>query len=392
MFNDYYGLSGRAFQLTPDPAFYFESLTHRKALSYLSYGLAQGEGFVVITGEVGAGKSTLVAHLMATIDPARLTAAQIVTSKLDAEELVHVVAQAFGLIVDGHDKASALGAIEAFLHDEARAGRRCLLVVDESQNLQLDALEELRMLSNFQLGAHPLLQTLLLGQPEFRETIQAHPQLEQLRQRVIAAHHLDAMERDEVQTYIEHRLKCVGWEGNPAFDQRVFAELYEASGGVPRRINQICNRLMLLGAVEQRTRIDGAMLSQVLEELELDGTLQLKKIERPANAVAMAGSDASSTAAIPVDAVALAQVQTLLAERDAQIAELQQAVIELANEREASGEASQSALGRTEAMDLLEAKFAALESKMLEQERTIRHTLTMLIEWIEADDASRAAA
>ena len=249
MFNDFYGLTGRPFQLTPDPAFYFESLTHRKALSYLSYGLAQGEGFVVITGEVGAGKSTLVAHLMATIDPARLTAAQIVTSKLDGEELVHVVAQAFGLIVDGHDKASALGAIEAFLHDEARAGRRCLLVVDESQNLSLEALEELRMLSNFQLGSHPLLQTLLLGQPEFRDLIQDHPQLEQLRQRVIAAHHLDAMELAEVQPYIEHRLKCVGWTGNPKFDQRVYTELFEASGGVPRRINQICNRLMMLGAV-----------------------------------------------------------------------------------------------------------------------------------------------
>lgn len=388
MFNDYYGLSGRAFQLTPDPAFYFESLTHRKALSYLSYGLAQGEGFVVITGEVGAGKSTLVAHLMATIDPARLTAAQIVTSKLDAEELVHVVAQAFGLIVEGHDKASALGAIEAFLHDEARAGRRCLLVVDESQNLLLDALEELRMLSNFQLGAHPLLQTLLLGQPEFRETIQAHPQLEQLRQRVIAAHHLEAMERDEVQPYIEHRLKCVGWDGNPAFDQRVFAELFEASGGVPRRINQICNRLMLLGAVEQRTRIDGAMLSQVLEELELDGTLQLKKIERTPDPAAHVVAAAQT----PVDGVALAHVQTLLGERDAQIAELQQAVIELANEREASAGAPLGDGTRDEAMRLLEAKFGALEAKMLEQERTIRHTLTMLIEWIEADDASRAAA
>lgn len=387
MFNDYYGLSGRAFQLTPDPAFYFESLTHRKALSYLSYGLAQGEGFVVITGEVGAGKSTLVAHLMATIDPARLTAAQIVTSKLDAEELVHVVAQAFGLIVDGHDKASALGAIEAFLHDEARAGRRCLLVVDESQNLLLDALEELRMLSNFQLGAHPLLQTLLLGQPEFRETIQAHPQLEQLRQRVIAAHHLEAMERDEVQSYIEHRLKCVGWEGNPAFDQRVFAELYEASGGVPRRINQICNRLMLLGAVEQRTRIDGAMLSQVLEELELDGTLQLKKIERKA------AVEAAAAPTVVADGVGLEQLQALLSDRDAQIAELQQAVIELANEREAStGSAVPGDPARDDAMRLLEAKFAALEAKMLEQERTIRHTLTMLIEWIEADDASRAAA
>ncbi|MCZ8017438.1 XrtA/PEP-CTERM system-associated ATPase [Novosphingobium sp.] len=402
MFNDFYGLTGRPFQLTPDPAFYFESLTHRKALSYLSYGLAQGEGFVVITGEVGAGKSTLVAHLMATIDPARLTAAQIVTSKLDGEELVHVVAQAFGLIVDGHDKASALGAIEAFLHDEARAGRRCLLVVDESQNLQFEALEELRMLSNFQLGAHPLLQTLLLGQPEFRDTIQGHPQLEQLRQRVIAAHHLEAMELGEVQPYIEHRLKCVGWTGNPQFDQRVFTELYEASGGVPRRINQICNRLMMLGAVEQRTRIDGAMLSQVLDELEIDGTLQLKRpapqvapqpaaVEAPsaARVAANAAPFAAPVAPTEVAGVALAHLQAMLAERDAQIAELQQAVIELANEQEAA--APQQGVS-ADVVAALENRFEALEAKMIEQERTIRHTLTMLIEWIEAEDADRAAA
>ena len=394
MFNDFYGLTGRPFQLTPDPTFYFESLTHRKALSYLSYGLAQGEGFVVITGEVGAGKSTLVAHLMATIDPARLTAAQIVTSKLDGEELVHVVAQAFGLIVDGHDKASALGAIEAFLHDEARAGRRCLLVVDESQNLELEALEELRMLSNFQLGAHPLLQTLLLGQPEFRDTIQEHPQLEQLRQRVIAAHHLDAMELGEVQPYIEHRLKCVGWEANPKFDQRVFTELFEASGGVPRRINQICNRLMMLGAVDQRNRIDGAMLSSVLEELELDGTLQLPKpVPKPETVVQPEASPAPSSgpAAIPVDVVALSQLQAMLAERDAQIAELQQAVIELANEHEGAGPAAVE-IGQGAAFAALEAKLNGIEAKMFEQERTIRHTLTMLIEWIEADDANRVAA
>ncbi len=389
MFNDFYGLTGRPFQLTPDPTFYFESLTHRKALSYLSYGLAQGEGFVVITGEVGAGKSTLVAHLMATIDPARLTAAQIVTSKLDGEELVHVVAQAFGLIVDGHDKASALGAIEAFLHDEARAGRRCLLVVDESQNLELEALEELRMLSNFQLGAHPLIQALLLGQPEFRDTIQEHPQLEQLRQRVIAAHHLDAMELAEVQPYIEHRLKCVGWNSNPKFDQRVFTELFEASGGVPRRINQICNRLMMLGAVDQRSRIDGAMLSQVLEELELDGTMPLSRpAAKPEELVAAV---IAAPAPPPVDAVALAQLQSMLAERDAQIAELQQAVIELANEQEAAP-ASAGDPAHGSALAAVEAKLSQFEAKMLEQERTIRHTLTMLIEWIEADDASRAAA
>ena len=396
MFDDFYGLKGRPFQLTPDPAFYFESLTHRKALSYLGYGLAQGEGFVVITGEVGAGKSTLVAHLMSTIDPSRLTAAQVVTSKLDGEELVHVVAQAFGLLIEGHDKATALGAIEGFLHEEARTGRRCLLIIDESQNLSIGALEELRMLSNFQLGSHPLLQTLLLGQPEFRETLLEHPQLEQLRQRVIAAHHLDAMESTEVQPYIEHRMKCVGWEGNPAFDQRVFAEIYMASGGVPRRINQIVNRLLLLGAVDQRTRIDGVMLSQVLSELAEDGTLSLlrhaNKAQAPAPAPAPNRTEGAFASKVePADIAAFAQIEAALAERDAQIAELQQAILELANAQDAGGAGS---LDRTNGESCAEVRdrVNALENRMIEQDRTIRHTLTMLIEWIEAGDSQRAAA
>jgi putative secretion ATPase (PEP-CTERM system associated) len=385
MFDDFYGLKGRPFQLTPDAAFYFESLTHRKALSYLSYGLAQGEGFVVITGEVGAGKSTLVAHLMATIDPARLTAAQIVTSKLDGEELVHVVAQAFGLPVEGHDKASALGAIETFLHEEARSGRRCLLVVDESQNLSIEALEELRMLSNFQLGSHPLLQTLLLGQPEFRDTIQDHPQLEQLRQRVIAAHHLDAMEPAEIQPYIEHRMKCVGWNGNPSFDQRVFTELHTASGGVPRRINQIANRLLLLGAVEQRTRIDAAMLANVLEELEQDGTLNLAR--RPPRLEPAPSTQPATDPQPSPDRQLMERLEAALAERDAQIIELQQAVMELANQLEQVRAADRS--GEVAALDH---RIGTLEERLAEQDRTMRHTLSMLIEWIEGDEAARVAA
>ncbi len=393
MFDDFYGLKGRPFQLTPDPAFYFESLTHRKALSYLGYGLAQGEGFVVITGEVGAGKSTLVAHLMATLDPARLTAAQVVTSKLDGEELVHVVAQAFGLAIEGHDKASALGAIESFLHEEARAGRRCLLIVDESQNLSIEALEELRMLSNFQLGSHPLLQTLLLGQPEFRDTLLAHAELDQLRQRVIALHHLEAMEPNEVQPYIEHRMKCVGWQGNPAFDQRVFAEIHTATGGIPRRINQIVNRLLMLGAVDQRTRIDGVMLQQVLAEYSDDGSISLVRPAPPPAAEPVPASvvqQAAPAYAPAQPSVDLQEFEQALAERDAQIAELQQAVIELANAAETPPLHSDTELAATVAA--LGEQISALENRLTEQDRTIRHTLTMLIEWIEADDAQRFAA
>jgi len=395
MFDDFYGLTGRPFQLTPDPTFYFESNTHRKALSYLGYGLAQSEGFIVITGEVGAGKSTLVAHLMATIDAARLTAAQVVTSCLDGEEIVHVVAQAFGLSVEGHDKASALGAIENFLHEEARAGRRCLLIVDESQNLSIDALEELRMLSNFQLGAHPLLQTLLLGQPEFRGKLRDHPGLEQLRQRVIAIHHLDAMEEGELQPYVEHRMGRVGWSGNPAFDEDVFPALHAATGGIPRRVNQIANRLLLLGAVEQHGRIDAAMLQLVLADLGTDGALGLKEqpseaLKSPIEDKPKVVSEVSEAPALPVDVVTQEQVQAALAERDSQIAELQQAVIELANSIEDA-----SAADTAKAQDVAELKeqIEALEGRLAEQERTISHTLTMLIEWVEsADGPPRAVA
>ena len=377
MFDDFYGFTARPFQLTPDPRFYFESGTHRKALSYLGYGMAQGEGFIVITGEVGAGKSTLVAHLMKKVDPEQMTVGQVVTSALDGEELVHVAAQSFGLEVEGHDKASALGAIESFLHDEARAGRRCLLVVDESQNLSVEALEELRMLSNFQLGAHPLLQTLLLGQPEFRRVLAEHSSLEQLRQRVIAAHHLEPMEQGELQPYVEHRLKCVGWDGNPAIDQRVYAEMHAATGGIPRKVNQVMTRLLLLGAVEQRTRIDGAMLSAVLKEMRSDSTFPeaapgpLPKVE----AAAPPG---------PIKHAAYEQERTdgrqkfedMLAQRDSQIAELQQAIVELSGKP--GGESGNE-------------EVAGLRARVEEQEATLRHILTMLIEWFENEEPRRAA-
>ncbi len=399
MFDNYYGLSGKPFQLTPDPDFYFATATHRKAQSYLGYGLAQGEGFIVITGEVGAGKSTLVAHMIANVDPAQMRVAQVVTSKLDEAEIIHVVAQAFGLDIAGHDKASALGAIESHLNAEANAGRNCLLVVDEAQNLSVSALEELRMLSNFQQGNQPLLQTLLLGQPEFRTTLQTHPELEQLRQRVIASHHLGPMEREELEPYLTHRLQHVGWDGNPAFDQRVFLEMYEASGGIPRKVNQIANRVLLLGAVEQRSRIDALMLQSVLKEMQGEsvhaetGSAAAKPVaEKPVEPDAPAEVEAVAEQATKPTAPFAPSFdpqffEDLLAERDAQIAELQQAMVELSEQREqADANAVQPEI------QVLQEQIAKLQASGAEQEQTIRHTLTMLIEWIEGDwDQSKAA-
>ncbi|MFM9935477.1 MAG: XrtA/PEP-CTERM system-associated ATPase [Novosphingobium sp.] len=405
MYDTFYKLTGRPFQLTPDPEFYFESGTHRKALSYLGYGLAQGEGFIVITGAVGAGKSTLAAHLLARVDRKRLTAAQIVTSRLDGQELVHMAARAFGLAIHGHDKASALAVIEGFLQEEARAGRRCLLVVDEAQNLAIEALEELRMLSNFQLGAHPLLQILLLGQPEFRDLLQTSPRLEQLRQRVIATHHLDAMEPEEVGPYVLHRLACVGWSGNPAFDNRVFADLARATGCLPRRINQTVGRLLLMGAVEQRTRIDAAMLGEVIADLERDGTLA----DPTAASLAPAAPSAAPAAATPVVVppgtepvsaaaiAALAGLQQALAAHGEQIVELQKAVLELADMPAATAVTPNDARldarfdAVSDTLGALQQRMVALEARGAEQEQAIRHVLTMLIEWLESEAPRRAA-
>ncbi|WP_068089173.1 AAA family ATPase [Novosphingobium rosa] len=409
MFDDFYGFTARPFQLTPDPAFYFESATHRKALSYLGYGLAQGEGFVVITGDVGTGKSTLVAHLMATIDRQRLTAAQVVTSRLDDTDLVQLVAQAFAIRAEGEaalgrdpgtGKAKALSQIEAFLHAEARNGRRCLLVVDESQNLSDEALEELRMLSNFQLGNHPLLQILLLGQPEFRDHLSAHAGLEQLRQRVIAAHHLEPMGVDEVEAYLGHRLRLVGWQGRPTFAPSLFGEIHQASGGVPRRINQIVSRLLMAGGAEQRDQLDGVLLARVLSEMVADGGLSLGRvIAEPAHEAPAVLTARAAGGQKPVEehhASLSEELGARLAEQAAQIAELQHAVIELASgqgvERPEDAAQAAASAAQAAAIETLTARLGELEARLAEQDRTLRHTLTMLIEWIERDGTPRVAA
>lgn len=393
MYEHFYGLSGRPFQLTPDPQFYFESTSHKKAMSYLGYGLAQGEGFIVITGEVGAGKSTLVAHLMERIDPTALTVAQVVTTALDGAEVVHVVAQAFGLQVEGHDKAGALGAIERFLADEARAGRRCLLVVDECQNLDLDALEELRMLSNFQLGAHPLLQSLLLGQPEFRHTVAHHPGLEQLRQRIIASHHLEALDAGEVEHYVRHRLGHVGWNERPGFEDGLLDALYRHTSGIPRRVNQVMNRLLLLGAIEERDDLSHAMLDDVISEMTAD---QNRGARAGGGADLRTAPAAAPAAAAPAaaDSLPATEVAALLATRDARTAELEAAISELQAAGMEQHDADGAPLSPEEAR-IAEARFVAalarIEARLEEQEQSFRHVLTMLIEWLEEDPSQKAA-
>jgi general secretion pathway protein A len=268
MFVKHYNLTGRPFQLTPDPRFYFESATHRKAMSYLGYGLAQGEGFIVITGDIGAGKTTLVGHLMATIDPQRLVAVKIAASEMDGDTALRLAAHAFGIETDGVEKAHVLSRLEAFMHHQARAGRRSLLIIDEAQTLSHDALEAMRMLSNFQLGGQSLVQIFLLGQPEFRDELTSSTALEQLRQRIIATHHLEPMQPEEVRPYVEHRLKVVGWTGNPAIEPAAFDRLGEASCGVPRVLNTLAQNAMQRAAQLESGVLTAAIVEAICAERE----------------------------------------------------------------------------------------------------------------------------
>ncbi|MDQ4088323.1 MAG: XrtA-associated ATPase, partial [Pseudomonadota bacterium] len=278
MYTDHYGLTGQPFQLTPDARFWFESRTHRKAMAYLGYGLAQGEGFIVVTGEIGAGKSTLVAHLMATIDRARLNAISLVSTQVEGDDMLRLAAQGLAIATRAVEKARLLDAVEQRLEDELRAGKRTLLIVDEAQNLPVSALEELRMLSNFQVAGKALIQIVLLGQPEFRDKL-AGPGLEQLRQRVIATHHLGPMGADEVEAYVRHRLSVVGWRGRPEFAPDAFAALHAHSGGIPRRVNQIANRMMLQAALEDAELVRGETVDAVVADMGEDASLSPQPTE-----------------------------------------------------------------------------------------------------------------
>jgi putative secretion ATPase (PEP-CTERM system associated) len=273
MYETFYGFTGKPFQLNPDPAFYFGSRQHRRAMAYLEYGLHQNEGFIVVTGDVGAGKTTIVRSLLDKLDPDQVVAGNLVSTQIDAEDTLRLVASSFGLRTKDIEKSDLLLSLEAFLVSVSQQGKRALLIVDEAQNLTPRAVEELRMLSNFQLETHALLQSFLVGQPEFRRTMQS-PAMLQLRQRVIAACHIGPLDADETRGYIEHRLKCVGWKGEPKFQPGAYEGIYKASMGIPRRINAVCDRMLLSGYLagqKEFTREDVDMVAREMHDETVDG-------------------------------------------------------------------------------------------------------------------------
>jgi putative secretion ATPase (PEP-CTERM system associated) len=358
MYESFYGLTSKPFQLNPDPTFYFASKQHRRATAYLEYGLNQSEGFIVVTGEVGAGKTTIVRGLLNTLDADKVLAAQLVSTQLDAEDTLRMVAAAFGVPTRNQGKSELLLSLEAFLVDATRRGKRCLLIVDEAQNLTPRAVEELRMLSNFQFETHALLQSFLIGQPEFRGVMQS-PHMLQLRQRVIAACHIGPMTQDETQAYIEHRLKCAGYAGPPLFDSGAYEAVYLSSGGIPRRINALCDRLLLSGYLGGKNEITLADVEAVATELR-DETYA------PTHFARDGGSEARVTDSCILD-VDLARIELSAGAAD-----------------EASRAIGELRTGMTEQ------RIARLERSMIRIERTSAATLTLLQQLVNAVRARHA--
>jgi len=269
MYEEYFKFSEAPFQLVPDARYFYASAKHKRALDCLKFGLSHGEGFVVVTGDVGAGKTTLIAHLLATLQKAKYVPATVVSTQVGADDLLHLIAESFGLIHEGETKATVLTRLQTHFERLAAQGAMPIIIVDEAQNLRKDALEELRMLSNFRFGQTSSLLTVLVGQPQFMD-LMAHPDLLQLRQRVVASYHLGPLAPEETSNYVRHRLTRVGWSGMPEISENVFTAIHAATGGVPRLINLLFSRTLLHIYLEERNDVRPEDVEMVAEDMRTE--------------------------------------------------------------------------------------------------------------------------
>jgi len=302
MYENFYSLSGKPFQLSPDARFFFNSSGHNRAMAYLRYGLRQGEGFIVITGGIGTGKTMLVSNLFNELDDQGIIAAQLVSTQIDEDEVLRLISASFGLAHENLSKAALLRNLEAFFRARRAEGRRVLLVVDEAQNLPRRSIEELRMLSNYQEDGQALLQSFLLGQLELKHTLQGQG-MEQVRQRIIAGYHLRPLDRQELQAYIEHRLALVGWQNDPKITDQAFDAIYSSTAGVPRQVNTLCDRLMLFGSLEELHTIEDSHVQTVFEEIsEESGQGPIAEENLPQRPATRAGAGDADSAPASMEA------------------------------------------------------------------------------------------
>ncbi len=267
MYEAYFGLREKPFELVPNPDFLYLSGTHKRALTYINYGLMEKVGFILLTGEVGSGKTTLIRNFIKQHD-ASFTLAKVFNTRVDAEQLISMINEDFGLDSRGKGKVQLLKDLYSFLIKEYEQGRHALLVIDEAQNLTADLLEEVRMLSNLETDSAKLLQIVLAGQPELQETL-ASAELRQLRQRISVVCHLTPLTRTETEEYIQHRLDVAGNRKALHFTPGALDVIHSSSGGIPRIVNVICNFVMLTAFAEKAAEVNAAMVNDTVEGIGL---------------------------------------------------------------------------------------------------------------------------
>lgn len=266
MYAEYYGLSTDPFCLSPDPRFRLMHPSYRKAKAYMQYALSRAEGFILVTGAPGTGKTTLIKDMLDELHSTNINVAKLVSTHVDADDLLRLTAYGFGIANVGEHKATVIRQLEEYLEGQCQLQRKNLLIVDEAQDLSPNALEELRLLTNLEQTNQPILQIFLVGQQQLLNLVRLK-NMEQLNQRIIAACTLKPLLREHVQPYVVHRLRVVGWEHDPSIDPGVFPLLHRLSEGIPRKINQLCSRLLLLGYVENKHHLGVGDVLKVKEEL-----------------------------------------------------------------------------------------------------------------------------
>ncbi len=266
MYESFYNLNTDPFRLSADHRFCFNHPSYIRAKGSVQYALYRAEGFVMITGRPGTGKTTLASDLVANLSPDKYVIGHLVSSQLEGGDLLRMTAYAFGLGVQEPQKAHLLMQLMAFLAEKHQQGMRSVLIIDEAQGLAPSALHELRRLSDLRHESHPLLQIVLLGQNSLREKVRT-PEMEPIHQRLVAAWHLEPLSPEDAISYVRHRLEQAGWKGDPGFATGVLPIIYQFSMGIPRRINLICSRLMLYAFLAESHTITAEDADAVMREL-----------------------------------------------------------------------------------------------------------------------------
>jgi len=267
VYREFYGLIRPPFEMTPDPAFLYLGETHQEGLATLVYGVRERKGFVLLTGEVGTGKTTLLHSLLAQLEPSTASAF-IFNPKLEPNDFFYLLMDEFGIQHDCRTKAEYLLALNNFLIERLQKDETALLIIDEAQNLSPEMLEEVRLLSNLETPTSKLIQIMLVGQPELKEMLR-RPDLRQLRQRIVLRHHLRPFNVQECEFYVQERLRLAGYTGKGIFKKGALAEIYAVTGGVPRMVNILCDGALLLGFAREQQTLDRDVIREVAKDMEL---------------------------------------------------------------------------------------------------------------------------